>query len=98
MAEEFCQVGDVRLCYETFGDRSDPALLLVMGLGTQMVAWREEFCEQLVGRGFFVIRFDNRDIGRSSRIKARPPTSVQLLTRSKRAGAYRLKDMAADAV
>ena len=97
MAEEFCQVGDVRLCYETFGDRSDPALLLIMGLGTQMVAWNDDFCAELVARGFFVIRFDNRDIGRSSRIKGRPPTTAQILTRSRKAGRYRLSDMADDA-
>jgi pimeloyl-ACP methyl ester carboxylesterase len=98
MAEEFCQVGDIRLCYETFGEPADPAMLLVMGLGTQMVGWHEDFCRELAGSGFFVIRFDNRDIGRSSRVDAPPPTLRQLLTRSPRAGAYRLSDMAADAV
>jgi pimeloyl-ACP methyl ester carboxylesterase len=98
MAEEFCDVGDVTLCYETFGDPADPTILLIMGLGTQMVAWRPEFCEQLVARGFHVVRFDNRDIGRSTKIKARPPTMAQLLLRSPRAGAYRLKSMAGDAI
>src|SRR5262249_26072740 len=98
MAEEFCQVGDIRLCYETFGDPSDPALLLIMGLGTQMIAWHEDFCAELVSRGFFVIRFDNRDIGRSSRVKGRVPTVGQLLRRSPRAGVYRLSDMAGDAI
>jgi pimeloyl-ACP methyl ester carboxylesterase len=98
MAEEFCQVGDVRLCYETFGDPGDPALLLIMGLATQMVAWHEDFCAELVRRGFFVIRFDNRDIGRSSKIKGRPPTLAQIVTRSRRAGHYTLGDMADDAV
>jgi len=66
MSEQFADLGAVSLCYETFGDPADPALLLVMGLGTQMVAWREDFCAQLVERGFFVIRFDNRDCGRST--------------------------------
>jgi len=98
MAEEFCQVGDVRLCYETFGDPGDPALLLIMGLATQMVAWHEDFCADLVRRGFFVIRFDNRDIGRSSKIEGRPPTMAQILTRSRKAGRYTLRDMAGDAV
>ncbi|MDX6665581.1 MAG: hypothetical protein QOG68_1787 [Solirubrobacteraceae bacterium] len=98
MAEEFCTVGDIELCYETFGDPNDPALLLIMGLGTQMIAWRTDFCEQLVAHGFRVVRFDNRDIGRSTKIDAPVPTIAQLLTRSRRAGAYRIKDMAADAV
>src|SRR5580765_5069768 len=98
MAEELCQVGDVRLCYETFGTPGDPALLLVMGLATQMIAWHEDFCAQLVERGFFVVRFDNRDVGRSSRIDGPPPTPAQILTRSPKASPYRLEDMAADAV
>jgi pimeloyl-ACP methyl ester carboxylesterase len=99
MPERFAQVPeDVKLCYETFGDRSDPPLLLVMGLGTQMLAWREEFCAQLVERGFHVIRFDNRDNGRSSRVKGRPPTARQLVLRDKRAARYSLSDMATDAI
>jgi pimeloyl-ACP methyl ester carboxylesterase len=98
VSEQFCQVGDIELCYETFGDPEDPTILLIMGLGTQMVAWRVEFCEQLVAHGFHVVRFDNRDIGRSTFIDAPPPTVRQLLLRSRGAGAYRLKDMAADAV
>jgi pimeloyl-ACP methyl ester carboxylesterase len=98
MAEQFCRVGVVELCYETFGDPADPTILLVMGLGTQMIAWRTDFCEQLAGHGFHVVRFDNRDIGRSSKIDAPVPTLSQLLRRSPRAGAYRLSDMAADAI
>ena len=66
MNEQFATVGEIELCYETFGDPADPALLLIMGLGTQMVGWHEEFCGQLAERGFFVIRFDNRDVGRST--------------------------------
>ncbi len=98
MSEQFLKVGDVELCYETFGDRSATPLLLVMGLGTQMIAWRDEFCEMLAGRGFFVIRYDNRDIGRSTHLRDRPPPTVrQLLTRDKRAAAYTLDDLADDA-
>jgi pimeloyl-ACP methyl ester carboxylesterase len=96
--EQFCTVGDVDLCYESFGDPSDEAMLLVMGLGTQMLGWHEDFCEALAGRGFHVIRFDNRDIGRSARMDGPPPTPIQLLRRDKRAAAYTLEDMAGDAV
>ena len=46
--EQFAQVGDVELCYETFGEPGKPAVLLVMGLGTQMLGWHEDFCEQLL--------------------------------------------------
>ena len=98
MNEQFCDVGGgIRLCYETFGDPSDAALLLIMGLGTQMVAWEEDFCHRLVDEGFHVIRFDNRDIGRSTHLEGAPtPTLPQLLLRRPPA-AYRLEDMANDA-
>jgi pimeloyl-ACP methyl ester carboxylesterase len=97
MDERFCDVGGgIRLCYDTFGDQSDPPLLLVMGLGTQMVAWHEDFCRQLVDEGFYVIRFDNRDIGRSTHLDGAPvPTIRQILTRRVPAS-YRLEDMAGD--
>jgi pimeloyl-ACP methyl ester carboxylesterase len=99
MTESFCRVGDIDLCYETFGDPTDPALLLIMGLGTQMLGWHEDFCEQLAGRGFHVIRFDNRDIGRSTILRDKPvPTTGQLLRRDKRAASYTLTDMAADGI
>jgi pimeloyl-ACP methyl ester carboxylesterase len=68
-----------------------------MGLGTQMVAWHEDFCRQLADSGFHVVRFDNRDIGRSTHVHGAPPTIRQLLTRSKSAAQYRLSDMAEDA-
>ncbi|MFS3129010.1 alpha/beta fold hydrolase [Nocardioides sp. Bht2] len=61
----------VELCYQTFGDPNDPALLLVMGLGGPMTWWDADFCELLAGRGFFVVRFDNRDAGRSSKLIGR---------------------------
>jgi pimeloyl-ACP methyl ester carboxylesterase len=99
MSEELAQVGDVELCYETFGDRSDPALLLVMGLGTQMLAWREDFCAELVERGFFVIRYDNRDAGRSTRFSGvKPPGILELLRRKPKDLAYTLDDMADDGI
>jgi pimeloyl-ACP methyl ester carboxylesterase len=99
MAEQTCRVGDVDIAYETFGDPSDPALLLVMGLATQMIAWHEDFCGELAGRGFHVIRFDNRDVGRSSAMRDVPvPTLRQLALRSKKAAGYTLSDMAGDAV
>jgi pimeloyl-ACP methyl ester carboxylesterase len=99
MAEQFAQVGDIELCFETFGSPQDPALLLVMGLGTQMIAWPEEFCRRLVARGFFVIRYDNRDSGRSTHLRdQRPPTLIQLLRRDRRAARYSLADMAADGI
>jgi pimeloyl-ACP methyl ester carboxylesterase len=98
MSEQFADLGSVNLCYETFGDPSDRPLLLVMGLGTQMVAWRDEFCNDLAGKGFHVIRYDNRDCGKSTSFSAPPPTTVEIFTRRPRALDYTLADMAGDAV
>jgi pimeloyl-ACP methyl ester carboxylesterase len=98
MDEQFCDLRNgITLCYETFGEPSDPTALLIMGLGTQMVAWHEDFCRQLAAEGFHVVRFDNRDIGRSTHLPGPPPTVRQLLLRSKAAAHYRLADMADDA-
>src|ERR1700684_450637 len=97
MEERFCDVGrGITLCYETFGDASHETALLIMGLGTQMVAWHEDFCRELAARGFHVVRFDNRDIGRSTHLQGPPPTVRQLLLRSRRAARYTLADMAED--
>ena len=98
MNEQFAQVNGIELCYETFGDPGHPPLLLIMGLGTQMIAWRTEFCEQLAGRGFHVIRYDNRDVGRSTRFDdAPPPRPGALIARRMGTLAYTLADMADDA-
>jgi len=98
--EEFCDVGrGVTLCYESFGDPEDPAMLLVMGLATQMIAWHTSFIELLVERGLRVVRFDNRDIGRSTRMTGVPtPTLRQLLARRVGPRQYDLGDMGADTV
>ena len=99
MAEQLARIGDVEICYEPFGNPDDPGMLLVMGLGTQMVAWPEGFCRRLAERGFYVIRYDNRDVGRSTHMRRhRPPTVRQLLLRDKRAAKYSLADMAADGI
>jgi pimeloyl-ACP methyl ester carboxylesterase len=91
------KVGELELCYETFGSASAPPMLLIMGLASQMLLWDDQFCEQLASRGFRVIRFDNRDVGRSSLLRgAAIPTRWQLLRRS--GAAYTLDEMAADSV
>ena len=97
------RVGAIELEYETFGERGQPALLLIMGLGSQMIYWDEKFCQKLAQRGFFVIRFDNRDVGLSSKIEsAGKPNVAQAYMDAgmgkKVAAPYYLADMAADAV
>ncbi|MFC1488435.1 alpha/beta fold hydrolase [Thermodesulfobacteriota bacterium] len=93
----------IEIAYETFGDPKDPALMLIMGLGYQMIFWDEAFCIQLAGRGFHVIRFDNRDTGLSTWLDHAgvPDISVlkQLMAQRKTVPApYSLLDMADDAV
>jgi pimeloyl-ACP methyl ester carboxylesterase len=99
MAEAMARVGELELCYETFGAPDDPPMLLVMGLGTQLLGWPDGFCAALAERGFHVIRYDNRDTGRSTHLRdAPPPSTWQLLRRDRRATSYDLRDMAADGI
>ena len=97
--EQLAKVGELEICYETFGSASAPPVVLIMGLASQMLLWDDQFCEQLAVRGFRVIRFDNRDIGHSSLLRgAIIPTRWQLLRRSARGAAYTLEEMADDCV
>jgi pimeloyl-ACP methyl ester carboxylesterase len=88
----------IQIAYETFGDRGRRPLLMVMGLGAPMLTWRPELCELLAGRGFFVIRYDNRDVGRSTHLHDAPQADVRgALTRGDvSSAAYTLDDMAED--
>ena len=98
MSEQIAPVNGIRLCYETFGSPDDPALLLIMGLGGQMIWWDDELCRQLAASGFHVIRFDNRDSGRSEIFDdAGVPSNGALRRRDPTAVPYSLDDMAADA-
>src|SRR5579871_1105624 len=98
LSEQFARVGPVELCYEMLGPDDAPPLLLVMGLGSQMIFWEDEFCAMVVDAGYRVIRFDNRDSGRSTIYReAPPPTLRQLVLRDRRATPYQLDDLAADA-
>ncbi len=89
----------IDLCYQTFGDPSGEPLLLVMGLGGPMTWWSPEFCTMLAEQGFFVIRFDNRDVGRSTRVRAR--VTRRMIVRTFLSGRgkppYTLQEMADDA-
>lgn len=87
----------VQIAYETFGDPDDPTILLVMGLGVQMLGWDEELCQMLTARGFQVVRFDNRDVGHSTKIEGGPrPDVMAALAGDVSSASYRLEDMAAD--
>ena len=83
---------NIEIEYDTFGDPSSKPLLLVAGLGTQMIWWREEFCEKLVDKGFYVIRFDNRDVGLSTKLEEAGAKGKEVSV------PYKLEDMADDAI
>ncbi len=94
--------GDLDIVYEDFGNEGDPPVLLVMGLGAQLLLWRKGFCERLVNQGLRVIRFDNRDVGLSSKLPgahsgaALAPRMARSLVGVKSPAAYTLEDMADD--
>jgi pimeloyl-ACP methyl ester carboxylesterase len=96
MTEERANVGEVELVYESIGDAADPALLLVMGLGMQLINWDLGFCEGLAERGFHVIRFDNRDAGLSTKIDAPVPNVLRAMAGIPIRTPYLLDDMASD--
>ncbi|HEY2130686.1 MAG TPA: alpha/beta hydrolase [Streptosporangiaceae bacterium] len=86
----------IELAYETFGQAGDPAIVLVMGWATQMIAWPDEMCEALATGGHFVVRFDNRDSGASTHLEHAPPPPLgEVLTRRRRPP-YTIGDMADD--
>lgn len=97
------EVNDITIAYETIGSDKDRPLLLIAGLSSQMVTWPDEFCSRLAAAGHFVIRFDNRDCGLSTKIESGGVPDVEALMVARQQGQpidppYTLSDMAADAV
>ncbi|MFX1356569.1 MAG: alpha/beta fold hydrolase [Promethearchaeota archaeon] len=97
------KVNSIELFYDTFGDPSSQPLLLIMGLGSQMIRWVPELCEEFVKKGFFLIRFDNRDVGLSTKIEeAGVPDIMKVYQKVLRGetidASYTLNDMADDAI
>lgn len=93
--------GPVEIYYETWGDRADPTLLLVNGLGSQMINWEPDFCRLLVAAGFHVVAFDNRDVGLSSKTGGPPPDATAMAVAFRtgqrmESAPYTLSDMAGD--
>jgi len=89
----------IEICYETFGDARDPAVLLVMGLGGPMGWWATDLCEMIAARGHFVIRYDNRDTGRSTKFRGHRVSTrdlVRAFLGKKVKTAYRMSDLADD--
>jgi pimeloyl-ACP methyl ester carboxylesterase len=95
--------GNLDIYYEDMGEPGDPAVLLIMGLGSQLLLWRDGFCEKLVAEGLRVIRYDNRDVGLSSKTERRKtggaliPSMLKFWLGVPGDADYRLEDMADDA-
>src|SRR5580700_9883758 len=101
MTELMAEVNGIQLCYEELGDPTAPAMLLIMGLGGPMIWWDDAFCQALVDRGYRVVRFDNRDAGRSQSMPGAVPSLRRLgrsFIRPDPQPAYTLDDMADDVV
>lgn len=101
--EATVKVNDIEIVYDSFGKQSDPPMLLIMGLSMQMIGWDEPFCVELAKRGYWVIRFDNRDVGLSTKFEeAGIPDLMELMLKAQQGevieAPYTLSDMAADAV
>ena len=96
-------VNGVEIVYDTFGESSAAPMLLIMGLGEQMIGWDEDFCTQLASHGYWVIRFDNRDVGLSTRLDEAGVPDILALFQAQTQGKsmqvpYTLHDMADDVV
>lgn len=95
--ESFVRVGELEICWQRFGEAADPPLILIMGFGAQMILWPDGFCEALASRGFGVVRFDNRDAGRSTVLHdAGAPSISDALAGELEGVPYTLSDMASD--
>jgi pimeloyl-ACP methyl ester carboxylesterase len=99
MNEKMADVGrGITLAYEEFGAADAEPVVLIAGLGMQLHTWPTPFCDDLAARGYRVVRFDNRDIGRSTHMAYPPPTRSAFLSRRWPAGQYEIADMATDTV
>jgi pimeloyl-ACP methyl ester carboxylesterase len=100
---KLARTNGIDLCYEIFGAEDAEPMLLIMGLAAQMIHWDDDFCKELAGRGFRVIRFDNRDIGKSSKMTGgKPLKPLELLKlrflKIPVEAPYKLRDMADDVI
>lgn len=89
--------GGMEICYEKIGPPRAEPLLLITGMGSQLIEWPDEYCAELIARGFSVVRFDNRDAGHSTHFSG-VPSPIRLLAAARSVAPYRLVHMARDAV
>ena len=101
--QAFAEANGIQIAYDTFGDPGAAPLLFIMGLGGQLINWHEEFCAEVAARGYRVIRFDNRDVGLTTKFDEAGVPDIPQLTQAQERGEevqtpYALRDMANDAV
>ncbi len=98
MKSGFTDNNGVKIAYETLGDPSNDSIIFISGLGSQLVYWTDELCQEFIGRGFHIIRFDNRDVGLSHKTPGVPPSVEEIMQMPDFQAPYNLSDMAADLV
>ena len=100
--DSYAEVNEITICYRTLGNQDNPPLLLIMGLGAQLISWPQDLLQQFADEDFFVITFDNRDCGLSTHTEGEPENSGELLVRAATGEEvtqkYSLSNMALDSV
>ncbi|MEI6620418.1 MAG: alpha/beta hydrolase [Actinomycetes bacterium] len=96
-ATQFVEANGITIAYQSFGDSADPPMVMVMGLGAQMIVWPDEMCQDLATRGHYVVRFDNRDAGESTHFHDSPVSVLDIVLGGRRLP-YQVTDMAKDTI
>ncbi len=98
MTTHYADNGDTKIAYQTLGDSSNETVIFISGLGSQLVYWTDELCQRFLDRDFHIIRFDNRDVGLTSKTPGTPPDVASAMASDEIDAPYTLSDMAADTV
>lgn len=98
MKSGFAKNGTIEIAYEAVGDPQNETVIFISGLGSQLVYWTDELCQEFLDRNFHVVRFDNRDVGLSSKTAGEPPSVEEVMTGHAQPAPYTLTDMAADTI
>ena len=98
MSEGIAEVNNINIWWEDFGNPSNPSVLLIMGANANALLWREDFINPIVKSGFHVVRFDNRDVGKSTWVTTEPTFNIDAGSIVASEVSYTLEDMASDAV
>ena len=98
METKYANNNGVKIAYETVGDPQNETIIFISGLGSQLVYWTDELCQRFIDRGFHIIRFDNRDVGLTSKTTGKPPEVASIMQSHNLKVPYTLSDMAADTI